>query len=224
MEEQHKSSLQNLMSQLEDSKIRESSLRREISRKNQQISTLQQQLEESNNNLQHSFTKLDSLSVQCEKTIDQQTKIAELTADVQRFSDQVKMLEREKESLSQQLIESLSTLDQLSEAQPDVNKTQDVLGTLLAEKFKLENKVQKLKEKSVTYRMETQDYLSEYKCRTDSKIRVLEGNIQKAETEIFRLDGLVEKIRLVLHQYHEVTRSCPDLNKLLSFLDGEEIQ
>jgi len=158
------------------------------------------------------------------KTIDQQTKIAELTADVRRFSDQVKTLEREKESLRQQLTESLATLDKLAQAQPDHNKTQDVLGTLLAEKFKLENKVQKLKEKSVTYRMETQDYLTEYKCRTDSKIRVLEGNIQKAETEIFRLDGLVEKIRLVLHQYHDAVSSCPDLNKLLSFLDGEDIQ
>lgn len=76
MEEQHESSLQNLMSQLEDSKIRESSLCREISRKNQQISTLQQQLEESNCNLQHSFRKLESLSEHCEKMIDQQTKIA----------------------------------------------------------------------------------------------------------------------------------------------------
>jgi len=76
MEEQHKSYRQNLMSQLEDSKVRESSLHREISRKNQQISTLQQQLEESNNNLQHSFRKLESLSEQCEKTIDQHTKIA----------------------------------------------------------------------------------------------------------------------------------------------------
>ena len=38
-------------------------------------------------------------------------------------------------------MESLSTLDQLSEAQPHPNKTQDVLGTLLADKFKLENKV-----------------------------------------------------------------------------------
>ena len=28
----------------------------------------------------------------------------------------------------------------------------------------------------------------------------------------------------VLHQHHEVTRSCPDLNKLLSFLDGEDIK
>lgn len=64
------------MSQLEDSKICESSLRREISRKNQQISTLQQQLEERTNNLQHSFRKLESLSEQCEKTIVQQTKIA----------------------------------------------------------------------------------------------------------------------------------------------------
>jgi len=224
LEEEHKSSLQILMSQLEDLKIHESSLRREISRKNQQISTLQQQLEESTNNLKHSFRKLESLSEQCEKTIDQQTKIAELTADVRRFSDQVKTLEREKESLRQQLTESLATLDKLAQAQPDHNKTQDVLGTLLAEKFKLENKVQKLKEKSVTYRMETQDYLTEYKCRTDSKIRVLEGNIQKAETEIFRLDGLVEKIRLVLHQYHDAVSSCPDLNKLLSFLDGEDIQ
>lgn len=65
----------------------------------------------------------------------------ELTADLRRFSDQVKTLEGEKESLSQQLTESLATLDQLSQAPPDLNKTQDVLGTLLAEKFKLENKV-----------------------------------------------------------------------------------
>ena len=43
--------------------------------------------------------------------------------------------------MSQQLAESLTTLDQLAQAQPDHNKTQDVLGTLLAEKFKLENKV-----------------------------------------------------------------------------------
>lgn len=76
LEEEHKSSLQILMSQLENLKIHESSLRREISRKNQQISTLQQQLEESTNNLKHSFRKLESLSEQCEKTIDQQTKIA----------------------------------------------------------------------------------------------------------------------------------------------------
>lgn len=98
--------------------------------------------------------------------------------------------------------------------------------------------VRKLKEKSVTYRLETQDHMIEYKCRTESKVkilwrgfivilphapflmiphtpplissplhfslpvsflqmRVLESNIRKAETEIFRLDGLVEKIRLV---------------------------
>ena len=34
-------------------------------------------------------------------------------------------------------------------------------------------------------------------CRILNQIRVLEGNIQKAETEICRLDALVEKIRLV---------------------------
>ncbi|KAL9980992.1 hypothetical protein ACROYT_G009642 [Oculina patagonica] len=224
LEEQHKSSLQKVMSQLEDSRLSENSLRREISRKNNQISALQQQLEESRNDLQHSFRKIDSLSEQCEKTIDQQARISELTADLRRFSDQVKTLEREKESLSQQLKESLATLDQLSQDQPDLNKTQDVLGKLLAEKFKLENKVQQLKEKSVAYRLETQDYMTEYKHRTESKIRVLEGNIQKAETEICRLDALVEKIRLILHQYHDVIRSCPDLSKLLSFLDGEDIQ
>lgn len=39
------------------------------------------------------------------------------------------------------MTESLATLDKLAQAQPDHNKTQDVLGTLLAEKFKLENKV-----------------------------------------------------------------------------------
>lgn len=64
------------MSQLEDSRLSENSLRREISRKNNQISALQQQLEESRNNLQHSFTKIESLSEQCEKTIDQQARIS----------------------------------------------------------------------------------------------------------------------------------------------------
>lgn len=64
------------MSQLEDSRISENSLRREITRKNNQISALQQQLEESKNNLLHSFRKLESLSEQYEKTIDQQTRIS----------------------------------------------------------------------------------------------------------------------------------------------------
>lgn len=64
------------MSQLEDSRISENSLRREISRKNNQLSALQQQLEESKNNLQHSFRKLESLSEQYEKTINQQATIS----------------------------------------------------------------------------------------------------------------------------------------------------
>ncbi len=64
------------MSQLEDSRQSENSLRREISRKNNQISALQQQLEECRNDLQHSFRKIDSLSEQCEKAIDQQARIS----------------------------------------------------------------------------------------------------------------------------------------------------
>lgn len=64
------------MSQLEDARISENSLRREMTRKNNQISALQQQLEESKNNLLHSFRKLESLSEQYEKTIDQQTRIS----------------------------------------------------------------------------------------------------------------------------------------------------
>lgn len=33
--------------------------------------------------------------------------------------------------------------------------------------------VRKLKEKSVTYRLETQDHMIEYKCRTESKVKIL---------------------------------------------------
>ena len=52
-------------------------------------------------------------------------------------------MEGQKESLSQQLKESLAKLDELSQAQPDLNTTQDVLGKVLAEKFNLEKKVRK---------------------------------------------------------------------------------
>lgn len=226
LEERHRSSLDEVMLQLEESRKSETNLGREISRKNNQITTLQQQLEDSRNDLHHSFQKIESLSEQYEKTIDQQATVTGLTNDVLRFSEQVKTLQKEKDSLSQQLKESLDTLNQLSQIsskEHDLNKTQDVLGKLLAEKFNLEDQVRKLKEKSVIYRLETQDHMTEYKCRTDSKIRVLESNIQRAETEMFRLDGLVQKIKLVLHQYDDVIKICPDLNKLLSFLDGEDI-
>ena len=60
---------------------------------------------------------------------------------MRRFSDQVKTLQAENESLSRQLNESLHTLNELTQAQPDLNKTQNVLGKLLAEKFNLEDKV-----------------------------------------------------------------------------------
>lgn len=68
----------------------------------------------------------------------------ELANDVRRFSEQVKTLQNEKESLSQQLKESLDTLNQLSHVsskEPDLHKSQDVLGKLLAEKFNLEDQV-----------------------------------------------------------------------------------
>ena len=53
-------------------------------------------------------------------------------------------LQNEKESLSQQLKESLDALNQLSHVpskEPDLHKSQDVLGKLLAEKFNLEDQV-----------------------------------------------------------------------------------
>lgn len=224
LEEEHKSALEKVHSELEEARITETKLRREMSKKSNEISVLHQQLEETRANLEYSVRKIETLGEQCEKTIEQQSRITELTEDLRRFSNEVKTLEGEKASLSQQLRETLAKLDELSQAEPDLNKTQDLLGTVLAEKFNLEKKVQTFKEKSVAYRMETEDYMTEYKYRTDTKIRVLEGNIEKAEAEICRLDGLVEKIRLVLHKYHDVITSCPDLNKLLSFLDGQDIQ
>jgi len=224
LEEEHKKALAKVLADLEDSRNSETKLRREMVQKSNEITALQQQLEESNENLQYAWRKIDSLGNQCEKAIDQQARITELTEDVKGLSSEIKSLKGERESLSQQLNESLAKLDEISQAQSALDKTQNLLGTVLAEKFNLEKKVQKLKEKSLAYRMEIEDYMTEYKYRTDSKIRVLEGNIQKAEAEICRLDALVEKIRLVLHKYHDIVTSCPDLNKLLLFLDGQDIQ
>lgn len=215
LEKEHKSALEKVVSELNECRISERKLRQENSSKFNQIASLQQQLKESRENLQHAWQKLDSLGEQFENTFEQQNKISELSEEIKHFSEEVRKLKGENESLSQQLKESYAKLDELS---------QDSLGKVLEEKFNLQKKIQTMKEKSVEYRMETQDYLSEYKCRTESKIRVLEGNILKAEAEICRLDELVEKIRLVLHKYDDVIPSCPDLNKLLLFLDGHDTQ
>ena len=65
----------------------------------------------------------------------------ELTEDLRRLTKDIKAMEVENESLSQQLKESLSKLDDLSQTQPDVNSRQNLLGTMLEEKFNLEKKV-----------------------------------------------------------------------------------
>lgn len=65
----------------------------------------------------------------------------ELTEDLRRLTKDIKAVEVENESLSQQLKESLAKLDDLSQTQPDVNSRQNLLGTMLEEKFNLEKKV-----------------------------------------------------------------------------------
>ena len=65
----------------------------------------------------------------------------ELTEDLRRLTKDIKAMEVENDSLSQQLKESLSKLDDLSQTQPDVNNRQHLLGTMLEEKFNLEKKV-----------------------------------------------------------------------------------
>ena len=75
LEKEHKSALENLQKELEDSRKSETSLRRELSKKSSELTSLQKQLEESRTNLEYSYTKVESLSEQYEKTIDQQAKV-----------------------------------------------------------------------------------------------------------------------------------------------------
>ena len=75
LEKEHKSALENLQKELEDSRKSETSLRRELSKKSSELTSLQKQLEESRTNLEYTFRKVESLSEQYEKTIDQQAKV-----------------------------------------------------------------------------------------------------------------------------------------------------
>ena len=72
---EHKSALENLQKELEDSRKSETSLRRELSKKSSELTSLQKQLEESRTNLEYTFRKVESLSEQYEKTVDQQAKV-----------------------------------------------------------------------------------------------------------------------------------------------------
>ena len=72
---EHKSALENLQKELEDSRKSETSLRRELSKKSSELTSLQKQLEESRTNLEYTYRKVESLSEQYEKTIDQQAKV-----------------------------------------------------------------------------------------------------------------------------------------------------
>ena len=75
MEEEHKSALTKVLAELEESRSCETKLHREMARKSSEITALKQQLEECKENLQYSWTKLESLGEQYEKTVEQQERI-----------------------------------------------------------------------------------------------------------------------------------------------------
>lgn len=74
-EEEHKSALAKLTSELEDCRMSENKLLQENSSRCNKILLLQQQLKETTENLQQSWKKLDSLGEQYEDTFQQQNKI-----------------------------------------------------------------------------------------------------------------------------------------------------
>ena len=75
LEEEHKSALEKVHSELEEARISETKLRRETSKKSSEISVLHQQLEETGSNLEYSWRKIETLGEQCENMIDQQAKV-----------------------------------------------------------------------------------------------------------------------------------------------------
>lgn len=75
MEERCQSDLKRALTELDESRIRETKLRRELAKKDSEITVLQDEVRETRENLRLAFVKLDALSEECSQHIEQESTI-----------------------------------------------------------------------------------------------------------------------------------------------------
>ncbi|XP_032236503.2 golgin subfamily A member 6-like protein 22 [Nematostella vectensis] len=207
--------VKKLTRELETSQNNEAGLQCQLNGKSAEISNLKVALS-------NALESLAQSEEEVERSWSQREELQLLKREHGRKCDAYRKLESEKEFVARQLAETLTRLDNLTAGSDgSAEALSDMPSKLLAEKHEIELKLMEVKEKFMDYRLRTESDINEYKLRASNNIFVLQGNLEKAEQEISRLDAVLERIRIILNKNQTNISSCPDLVKLKKFLDRD---
>ncbi|KAI8493581.1 antigen 5, partial [Branchiostoma belcheri] len=200
----HDDAIHDVTSDLMQSEQREEKLRVELNLKREELTAVQQALE-------YSKEKLTQLSENMGCLSDAQQTCKKQTAELEKLGAALRSREEENRLLKEELG---SALGQRS----CPNGGQRSEATLVKERISLKAEVSDLRLKL----MDKEEEMTQVLATANRRMKAHEDNQQKAETEVCRLDNIIEVIRKTLHKHKDIVGTCDELTELLKDLDGDE--
>ncbi|XP_078666252.1 uncharacterized protein LOC144908484 isoform X2 [Branchiostoma floridae x Branchiostoma belcheri] len=199
----HDDAIHDVTSDLMQSEQREEKLRVELNLKREELTAVQQALE-------YSKDKLTQLSENMGCLSDAQQTCKKQTAELEKLGAALRSREEENRLLKEELGSALG--------QRSGGDGQRSEATLVKERISLKAEVSDLRLKL----MDKEEEMTQVLATANRRMKAHEDNQQKAETEVCRLDNIIEVIRKTLHKHKDIVGTCDELTELLRDLDGDE--
>ncbi|CAH1251699.1 SPAG5 [Branchiostoma lanceolatum] len=198
----HDDTIHDVTSDLMQSEQREEKLRVELNLKREELAAVQTALEYSKDKLSQLSENMGSLS-------DAQATCKKQTAELEKLRVTLRSHEEKNRILQEELESALGQRSHRGD-------TGGSEVTLVRERIALKAEVQDLRLKV----MDKEEEMTQVLATANRRMKTHEANQEKAETEVCRLDNMIEAIRKTLLKHKDIVRTCDDLDELLRDLDG----
>ncbi|XP_066270439.1 putative leucine-rich repeat-containing protein DDB_G0290503 isoform X2 [Branchiostoma lanceolatum] len=198
----HDDTIHDVTSDLIQSEQREEKLRVELNLKREELAAVQTALEYSKDKLSQLSENMGSLS-------DAQATCKKQTAELEKLRVRLRSHEEKNRILQEELESALGQRSHHGD-------TGGSEVTLVRERIALKAEVQDLRLKV----MDKEEEMTQVLATANRRMKTHEANQEKAETEVCRLDNMIEAIRKTLLKNKDIVRTCDDLAELLRDLDG----
>ncbi|XP_038054720.1 myosin-11-like [Patiria miniata] len=179
--------------QLLESEMQERRLHQEVANRNASLTEQQQAL-------QYAQQRLQSMADNLERFSDQKSTIEKLQTETAKLTSSLRVAQREKGLLQEQLDNVLSGCSQSSN-EDDVDgrvasQPTAVRNKLIRENLSLKKELERLR----VCLVERQEHYETLNARATKHMRVLEDNWHKADAEVYRLDEVFDHCKQLMEQ------------------------
>ena len=221
--QQHEDQMTKLKQELEIKGCMIKEVQRENDNKEYEIERIKLELKTLEENFEASRQNMKELDERCCSLIEQETKNQVLNEKLRLINHELEKVKQDKTCLEKELSESVERLQSLVEAseQNDEEKQKTVIKKsfteILEKKIHLEREVEKLRSSFAKVLRESETF-AQYNARLENKASILGSNLLRAEEEIYRLDGIVDRFCTATQNNWRTITPSEDLRNLLKEL------